>query len=108
MRLGYEDAVCNLPGPIATQGAGELPALLDDLPSRLTGAGGPPALRVRRGGRRSPCSSSRTPASMSPRRSSSARSPSCDRRSRSPARVYGVTYQWDGETEVIARHLEFV
>lgn len=35
MRLGYEDAVLNLQGPIATQAAQEFPAALDELRDRL-------------------------------------------------------------------------
>jgi dienelactone hydrolase len=43
MRLGFEDAVLNLQGPIATQGAAEFPAALAELRNRL-GFGGPLAL----------------------------------------------------------------
>lgn len=44
MRLGYQDAVLNLQGPIAAQGADEFPAALRELRARLHLEGGPLAL----------------------------------------------------------------
>jgi hypothetical protein len=44
MRLGYEDAVLNLQGPIAAQGAEEFPAAWADLRGRLGLAAAPVAL----------------------------------------------------------------
>lgn len=44
MRLGYQDAVLNLQGPIATQGAAEFPAALADLRGQLGITGGSLAL----------------------------------------------------------------
>ncbi len=44
MRLGYQDAVLNLQGPIAAQGAGEFPAALTELRERLDLQDGPLAL----------------------------------------------------------------
>jgi alpha-beta hydrolase superfamily lysophospholipase len=44
MRLGFEDAVLNLQGPIATQGAAEFPSVLTELRSRLGFGRGPLAL----------------------------------------------------------------
>lgn len=41
MRLGYQDAVLNLQGPIAAQGADEFPAALGELRARLHLEGGP-------------------------------------------------------------------
>lgn len=44
MRLGYEDAVMNLHGPVATQAAAEFPAALAELRERLELGNGPLAL----------------------------------------------------------------
>ena len=44
MRLGYEDAVLNLQGPIAAQGAAEFPAALADVRAQLGLHDGPLAL----------------------------------------------------------------
>lgn len=44
MRLGYEDAVLNLQGPIAAQGAAEFPAVLAELRARLGVGHGPLAV----------------------------------------------------------------
>ncbi|MFW6090716.1 MAG: prolyl oligopeptidase family serine peptidase [Actinomycetota bacterium] len=41
MRLGYEDAVLNLQGPVTAQAAAEFPAALDELRDRLGLGGGP-------------------------------------------------------------------
>ncbi len=41
MRLGYEDAVLNLQGPVTAQAAAEFPAALDELRGRLGLGGGP-------------------------------------------------------------------
>ena len=41
MRLGYQDAVLNLQGPIAAQGADEFPAAFGELRARLDLEGGP-------------------------------------------------------------------
>ncbi|WP_205857279.1 alpha/beta hydrolase family protein [Phytoactinopolyspora endophytica] len=44
MRLGYEDAVLNLQGPVVTQAAEEFPAALDELRRRLGLGDGPVSL----------------------------------------------------------------
>ena len=44
MRLGYEDAVLNVQGPVAQEGAAEFPAALDALRAQLDLAPGPIAL----------------------------------------------------------------
>ncbi|NED99048.1 alpha/beta fold hydrolase [Phytoactinopolyspora halotolerans] len=41
MRLGYEDAVLNLQGPVVTQAAEEFPAVIDELRARLSLGDGP-------------------------------------------------------------------
>ena len=108
MHLGYEDAVRNLQHPIATQGAAELPALLDDLRSQLTGAGGPLALvGASMGSAVALLALAEAGLDVA---AAVLISPLSQLRPAVEAtgRVYGVTYEWDAETEAIARHLDFV
>lgn len=112
MRLGYEDAVLNLQGPIAMQGAAEFPAALADLRSRLGLQSGPLALV---GGSMGSAVAALTLTETAPAAGEAVTaavlvSPMVQLRDAVDAtgRRFGVTYPWGSASLGVAERLDFV
>jgi len=112
MRLGYQDAVMNLQGPIAAQGAAEFPAVLAALRSRLGLQRGPLALV---GGSMGSAVAALVlteiaPAAGEPVAAAVLISPMVQLRAAVDAtgRRFGVTYPWAAQSLEVAAHLDFV
>lgn len=108
-RLGYEDAVINLQGPIAEQGAAELPAVLDELGERFGCGGGPLGLL---GGSMGAAVAQLVlvDAAGPPVAAAVLVSPLTRLRPAVEAlgRQYGVTYAWTDASLAVAGRLDFV
>lgn len=112
MRLGYEDAVLNLQGPIATQGAEEFPAVLSQLRERLGLADRPIGLiGGSMGSAVAQLVLAETGAAAGiPVAAAVSISPIAQLRSVVDAmsRRYGITYPWAEASLEVARKLDFV
>jgi len=111
MRLGYEDAVLNLQGPVAAQGAEEFPAALAELREKLDLGDGPLALA---GGSMGSAVAQLVLAETGPAAGISARaavliSPISELRAAVEAtgRRFGATYPWSEASLEVARRLDF-
>lgn len=111
MRLGYEDAVLKLQGPIAAQGAEEFPAALGELRARL-GLGRTPLALV--GGSIGSAVAQLVLAETGPAAGITATaavlvSPIAQLRAAVDAigRRYGATYPWGSASLEVARRLDF-
>lgn len=112
MRLGYEDAVLNLQGPIATQGAEEFPAVLSELQERFHLADKPLGLV---GGSMGSAIAQLVLAEAAPTAGISVAaavliSPIAQLRAAVDAtgRQLGITYSWGSASLEVARKLDFV
>lgn len=112
MRLGYEDAVLNLQGPIAAQGAEEFPAALSQLEERLGLADGPIGLM---GGSMGSAVAllvlaETSPAAGIPVTAAVLISPVVQLRPvvEATGRQYGITYPWSRASLEVAHALDFV
>lgn len=112
MRLGYSDAVMNLQGPIAAQGAEEFPAALAELRERLDLQDGPLALL---GGSMGSAIAQLVLTETGPAAGAHASaavlvSPITQLRAAVEAtgRRYGLTYPWGPASLEVARRLDFV
>ncbi|MEV4620086.1 alpha/beta hydrolase [Asanoa sp. NPDC049573] len=112
MRRGYEDAVLNLQGPIATQGAEEFPAALAALRDRLGFDGGPLALV---GGSMGSAVALLALAESAPAAGLAISaavliSPISQLRAAVEAtgRRYGISYGWGPASTAVAQRLDFV
>lgn len=112
MRLGYEDAVLNLQGPIATQGAEEFPAALAELRGELELGAGPLGLV---GGSMGSAVAQLVLTETGPRAGIAVRaavliSPIVQLRAAVEAtgRRFGVTYPWGPASRAVADRLDFL
>lgn len=112
MRLAYEDAVLNLHGPIAAQGAEEFPAALAELRDRLDLGSGPLALV---GGSIGSAVAllvlaETAAAAALPISAAVLISPVARLRAvvKAMSRRFGVTYTWRPPSEAVAERLDFV
>jgi hypothetical protein len=112
MRLGYQDAVLNLQGPIATQGAAEFPPALADLRSQLGIQRGPLALV---GGSMGSAVAALTLTETAPAAGETVTaavlvSPIVQLRDAVEAtgRRFGVTYPWAPASLAVSARLDFV
>jgi hypothetical protein len=111
MRLGYEDAVLNLQGPIAAQGAEEFPAVFSELRDQLVLADAPLALV---GGSMGSAIAQLVLAETAPAAGITAKaavliSPMAQLRPAVDAtgRRFGATYPWGPASLAVARHMDF-
>ena len=112
LRLGYEDAVLNVQGPIATQGAAEFPAALAQLRDRLGLTDGPLGLV---GGSMGSAIAGLVMAETGPAAGIAVAaavlfSPITQLRAAVDAigRRYGITYPWGAASLEVAHRLDFV
>jgi len=107
-RLGYEDAVLNLQGPVATQGAQELPGALAELEERLDLSAAP--LAVLGGSMGSAVAQLVLAEGAVEIAAAVLVSPIAQLRAAVDAlgRRYGVTYPWGPASLEVARRLDFV
>lgn len=108
MRLGYDDAVLNLQGPVTAQAVAEFPAALGDLRSRLGMGSGPVGvLGGSIGAAVAMLAVTDTDVAVS---AAVLVSPLVQLRPTVEAagRHFGVTYQWSEESLAVAARLDFV
>lgn len=108
MRLGYEDAVLNLQGPITAQAAGEFEAAFAALRTRLSLDGGPVA--VLGGSVGAAVAQLVLAESTVPVEAAVLVSPLVQLRPAvdAMARQFGFTYAWSDPSRAVARRLDFV
>lgn len=108
MRLGYEDAVLNLQGPISAQAAAEFPDALTDLRTQLSLGDGP--IGVAGGSLGAAVALLAIAESGIPIDAAVLISPLVQLRPAVEAlsRVYGMSYAWSPESDAVAERLDFV